>query len=449
MKSVSGKYWEEIKSCNRIIQKIKNETNLSEIIAKIILYRNFDQTEILSIENNIELSNPFLNSVDFENCSIILDESIKNKDKILIIGDYDVDGSVSTALMIKFLKKINYPFEFYIPDRIDDGYGASLRLVKKLCQKKPSLIIMVDCGSNSNEAIDFLNQNNIKCIIIDHHEIFKPYPKTKNLINPKKECDYSTLDYFCASALTYFFIDYFIKRRKLNVTFQEELIYVLLATIADVMPLRKINRIIAINVLKNFDVSENVIFKTIFNIKNIKKKLSVSDLGFIIAPIINSSGRIGDSKKGVEVLIDDNEENKKKILNKLIHLNEKRKLLETNILKIIDLAKISKDNNDIIILKVNNIHEGLIGIIASKIKDYFNKPVIIFTTSGSFLKGSARSTNNFNIGKYIKVALDKKLIITGGGHNLAAGITLKKNNYVLFKNFLFKIYELNYKKNIS
>ena len=323
MKSVSGKYWEEIKSSNRIIQKIKNETNLSEIIAKIILYRNFDQTEILSIENNIELSNPFLNSVDFENCSIILDESIKNKDKILIIGDYDVDGSVSTALMIKFLKKINYPFEFYIPDRIDDGYGASLRLVKKLCQKKPSLIIMVDCGSNSNEAIDFLNQNNIKCIIIDHHEIFKPYPKTKNLINPKKECDYSTLDYFCASALTYFFIDYFIKRRKLNVTFQEELIYVLLATIADVMPLRKINRIIAINVLKNFDVSENVIFKTIFNIKNIKKKLSVSDLGFIIAPIINSSGRIGDSKKGVELLIVDNEENKKNILNELIHLNEK------------------------------------------------------------------------------------------------------------------------------
>ena len=137
---------------------------------------------------------------------------------------------------------------------------------------------------------------------------------------------------------------------------------------------------------------------------------------------------------------------KKKIINDLNILNDKRKFLENNILKDIDLSLIEKENKEIIILKLSNINEGLIGIIAAKIKEYFNKPTIIFTNSGSFLKGSARSTDNFNIGKYIKLALDENLIISGGGHNLAAGLTLENFKIKHFEDFLIHNYKLNKKK---
>ena len=260
MISVSGKHWEEINVNKRLIEKIKSEQNISELITKLIISRNFDETEIYSIKNDVDLLNPFLNNSDYFKCFKTLEETILNKGKIQIIGDYDVDGIVSTSLFIKCFQLINYPYSFYIPDRIQDGYGASLKLIKKLIANKPDLIILLDCGSNSHEAIEYLNKNKIKTIIIDHHEIFKPYPKTKNIINPKKECLYSNYDYFCSSTLTYFFIDYFFKKKKFKNSFDNNLIYVLLATVADVMPLRKLNRILAKKILDNFDITKNFVF---------------------------------------------------------------------------------------------------------------------------------------------------------------------------------------------
>ena len=207
MISVSGKSWEEISVKKRLIEKIKSEQNISELIAKLLISRNFDETEIYSIKNKVDLSNPFLNNSDFNECFKTLDKTIANNGKIQIIGDYDVDGIVSTSLIIKLFQFLKYPYSFYIPDRIQDGYGASFELIKKLTVNKIDLVILLDCGSNSHEAIDFLNKKKIKTIIIDHHEIFKPYPKTKNIINPKKECLYTDYDYFCSATLTYFFVD--------------------------------------------------------------------------------------------------------------------------------------------------------------------------------------------------------------------------------------------------
>ena len=446
MLSVSGKNWEEINIDKRILEKIKTDYNLDEIIAKIIIDRKFDQSEIYSINNSLDIQNPFRNILDFNLCYETLDKTINNKEKILIVGDYDVDGCVATSLIIKLLKKLNHKFTYYIPDRIKDGYGASLKLIKELSKKNEiKLVIMLDCGSNSHEAVNYLNQNNIKSIIIDHHEIYKPYPKTKNIINPKKDCSYNQYNYMCSSALTYFFIDFFLKKKKLKIKFETNLIYVLLALVADVMPLRKINRIIAKKVLSTFNILDNDIFREIYKLKKKNNPLNINDLGFLISPILNSSGRIGQSKLPVELLTNENSAIKKKIINDLNILNDKRKFLENNILKDIDLSLIEKENKEIIILKLSNINEGLIGIIAAKIKEYFNKPTIIFTNSGSFLKGSARSTDNFNIGKYIKLALDKNLIISGGGHNLAAGLTLENFKLEHFENFLINSFKVNQK----
>ena len=442
MESVSGKYWEESKINQRIFEKNKSENNFTDLINKLILLRNFNKEEIFTINNKIDLINPFLKIKDFETSYKTLKETTDKKGKILIIGDYDVDGIVSTALFIKFLKILNYPYDFYIPDRLKDGYGASLKLIGKLIKKKPNLVIMLDCGSNSKESVELLNKNNITSIIIDHHEIYKPYPKTKNLINPKKECEYQNLNYLCSASITFFFIDYFLNKEKLNNNFNQNLIYVLLATVCDVMPLRYVNRIIAKNALENFDINKNYLFKKLFEISKINRSLNIEDLGFLIGPIINSSGRIGNPIKAVNLLITTMNDLIDKLIGELIELNKKRKDIEENIIKNLDFSNINDKNKNIIILILNSVNEGLIGILASKIKEHFNKPSIVFTQSGDYLKGSARSTDIFNIGRLIKLGIDKGIVKNGGGHNLAAGLIIKKNKLNEFHNFL----DLSYKK---
>jgi len=436
MISVSGKHWEEVTVNKRLIEKIKSEQNVSELIAKLLISRNFDETEIYSIKNKVGLSNPFLSNPDYNECFKTIEEIIINKGKIQIIGDYDVDGIVSTSLIIKFFQFLKYPYSFYIPDRIQDGYGASLKLVKKLTTNKIDLIILLDCGSNSYEAIDYLNKKNIKTIIIDHHEIFKPYPKTKNIINPKKECLYSNYDYFCSATLTYFFIDYFFKKKNIKNNFYINLIYILLATVADVMPLRKLNRIIAKKILKDFDITKNFILNEIYKINNKKNNLNITDLSFLIAPLFNAAGRVDKAEKVVNLLTTSDDDEKIKIIIDLHKINNKRKNIEEILMKEIDLYKVNKIKKNIIVLLMENINEGLIGIIASKVKEYFNKPCIIFTKSGSNYKGSARSTEDFNIGRYIKLGIDNGIIMTGGGHSLAAGLTIKKNKFQAFVKFI-------------
>ncbi len=438
MISVSGKKWVQKKTNKNSIEKLKQDYNFSEIISKLVLSRKFDQTELSSIDNHLNLNNIFLKNIDFERSVELVTNSINNHENICILGDYDVDGSTATSLFIRFLVDIKHPFFYYIPDREKDGYGATKRLFKKLILKKPKLIIMVDCGSTSNEAIDFLNENNIKSLIIDHHEINKPFPKANAIINPKKDNGYVEYDYLCATSLTYFFLDLLSLKIKSKIKISDYLIYVLLATVCDVMPLRKLNRLIALNALKDLNINKYAAFSELFNLNNKKNKLNINDLGFLIGPILNAGGRLGKSNYATELLSSDNSEIIKLRSCELIKLNDKRKKIESLILDEIDFEKIEKENKDVIIYYNPNINEGLIGIIAARLKDYFNKPSIVITASNELLKGSARSVFNYNIGRVIKNSLDSNIIINGGGHNAAAGFTLDKTSLKKFEDFISK-----------
>jgi single-stranded-DNA-specific exonuclease len=436
MISVSGKTWTQQKVNKNLVEKVKQDYGFSDIISQLIISRKYDLSEINGIQNKQKIINLFKNDNDFQKASTILLEAIRNNENICILGDYDVDGVCATSLLIRYFNHINQKYFFYIPDRVNDGYGPSKKLFQKLLLKKPKLIIMVDCGSTANEAIDYLNQNKVKSIIIDHHEINKPYPKTNVIINPKKNFLNIEKTFLCATSLTYFFIDYLIKKSKSDFRLSNLLIYVLLATICDVMPLRKINKIIAQNTIDDFDLKDNVALNYIFEKFNLKKKISIDDLGFLIGPIINSGGRLNYPEYAVDLLSTDNKKIIKNRADKLIILNNKRKQIEQNILNKIDFEKIKKENKNIIIFCQNNLNEGLIGIIASRIKDYFNRPTIVITKSNNFLKASARSTPSFNFGILIKSLLDKNIIIKGGGHNMAAGFTMNKNNLKLLDNFI-------------
>ena len=436
MISVSGKKWEQKKINQNLVDKLKQDFNFSDILSRLIISRKFEDDEIATINTDLDLNNVFLNNEDFNQSIKLVVNCINNNEKICILGDYDVDGSAATSLFVKFLESINHSFFYYIPDREKDGYGATKKLFQKLILEKPRLIIMVDCGSTSNEAINYLNENEIKSLIIDHHEINKPFPSANSIINPKKNNGYKEYDYLCATTLAYFFLDLLIKKIKCKINIEDYLIYVLLATVCDVMPLRKLNRLIAINALKNFDITKNLPLNTLFEFNNKKNKIDINDLGYLIGPILNAGGRLGKSEYATELLSSNSDLVIKDRSNHLIRLNNKRKEIETLILSEIDFQKIEKENKDVVIYYNPNINEGLIGIIAARLKDYFNKPSIVITTSNNLLKGSARSVYGYNIGRIIKNSLDKDIIVNGGGHNMAAGFTLIKANLINFENYI-------------
>jgi single-stranded-DNA-specific exonuclease len=440
MISVLGRNWEQKKTNKNSIEKLKQDYYFNDILSRLVVSRKFDETELNSINGNFVLNNVFLNNRDFAKSIELLNDVLNNKEKVCILGDYDVDGSAATSLFIRFFENIKHPFFYYIPDREKDGYGASKKLFQKIILKKPKLIIMVDCGSTANEAIDFLNRNNIKSLIIDHHEINKPFPNANVIINPKKDVGYIEFDYLCATTLVYFFLDLLINKIKAKIKISNFLIYVLLATVCDVMPLRKLNRLIALVALKNFDINKNIAFKELFNLNNKKSKLNINDLGYLIGPILNAGGRLGKSNFASELLSSNDLELVRIKSDELIKLNNKRKQIETLILSEINFQKIENENKDVIIYYNPNINEGLIGIIAAKLKDYFNKPCIVITNSNKLLKGSARSVFNYNIGRAIKNSLDMNIIINGGGHNAAAGFTLHKSFLKNFENFILKDY---------
>ena len=443
MISVSGKNWEELYVNKRLVEKIKIDHGLNDIQSKIILSRNYSNEEIYLINNKIDLKNPFSNTKDFlEGCEL-LKKNLNRQNKILIIGDYDVDGCMSTSLLVNFLKQKTSRVNYFIPDRFKDGYGASKQLIIKLIKQfDPSLIIFLDCGSNSFGAIKHIKTKKIESLIIDHHNINDPYPDTNVFINPKKKGEYNNFDYLCTTFLTYLFIDLYIKLNKEKILLEQELIYVLLATVADVMPIRGINKILSKQILSKFDSDKNFIIKNILKYLNIKKKLELNELGYKIAPLINAAGRLSNANQIVELFTTESSNRVLEILKNICKLNEKRKLIERKIIDDLELEKLN-DKNGILFIYKPNLHEGLIGIIASRIKDYFNKPCLVLTNSNNILKGSARSTTDFNIGELIQKTCQLGITLNGGGHNLAAGLSLKKSKLNDLKKFINKIY--NYK----
>ena len=207
MISISGKNWEEVRVQKRLIDKIKIDFDLTETQAKIALSKNYTNQDFFLINNEIKLNNPFLNTDDFLLACEILNKNIKNQNNILIIGDYDVDGCMSTSIFFNFLKENNNSnIHYYIPDRFKDGYGASKDLIINLYKRfKPNLTIFLDCGSNSYDAIKYLKSKKINTLILDHHNTTLPYPASDVFINPKKISSYSGYDYLCTTFLTYFF----------------------------------------------------------------------------------------------------------------------------------------------------------------------------------------------------------------------------------------------------
>ena len=435
MISVSGNIWEEIKNNNQLSQKVKQDYKFDDILSNLIVNKKFNKEEIYSINNKVNIINPFIKNFDFELSKNLIIDFINLKKKILVIGDYDVDGSVATGLLINLFKQIKHPCDYFIPDRVEDGYGISEKLFKKIEKKLAELIIIVDSGSKAYDAINYLNNLNIKTIIIDHHELVKPFPKSTSFINPKKNKndDYSNL---CASALVYFLIDILKKELTLENYSKSDLFLTALATVCDVMPLRGLNRNIVQTAFNEYNHNNLDFINYFYRKKKKSNKFYYDDLGYMIGPILNSGGRLNKSNLATKLIISKNKDEIKKISNQLINLNDKRRELENKTIDKINLNDLIIIKDKIIIIKDLTIPEGIIGIIASRFLEKLSKTTFVLTQSGNLIKGSVRSTSDINIGSIINNAVTKKILINGGGHNMAAGFSLYKKNFNKFKKYL-------------
>ncbi len=444
MKSFLGISWKICSIPERLIQKNQQDYNISYLLSKIFLQRKFSKEEIHSSLNKKEIVNIMYHSNDFIKAANIFDECVKQNEKILIFGDYDVDGYSSTFLLYDYIKSLNIKCEFYIPDRFKDGYGPNIKLLSKLVNKKKyQLVIFVDCASNSSNEINYLNDLGIKTIVIDHHQIYQNNDnKNSIIINPLKKNNSKRFSILCATSLVYFFIKYLESYYKRNLKHNNKyLFFSALATICDQMPLRNINRIIVKESLNNFNI------KNFYNLKKIlklKSKISSNDLGFHLGPVLNSAARLGYADLPIKLFIETDNNNLNVISDKLINLNLKRKKIQTELFNSLN-QKLQIKQDEVIFKFEENINEGLLGIIASNFVEIYGKPSFILTNSNYEIKCSSRSIHGFNIGKLFSEAINKNILLKGGGHSMAGGCTLYKNKIYEFKNYINYIFKKKFK----
>ena len=456
--SVSNKNWIFKEYDEQDVLFFKENYSLDEITSKLLSIRKIKKENVQtfltpSIRNF--LPNPKIIN-DMEKSTIRTLQAISKKNKIGIFGDYDVDGAAATALLANYFSNINLPFEIYIPDRKKEGYGPSVDSFKKLINKGVKIIFTVDCGTLSFEAIDFAFKNKIDVIVLDHHQSEINLPKAFSVVNPNRLDDKSNLKYLCAAGVTFMFlvslnkelrsINWFIQNKIMEPNLLEYLDLVALGTICDVVPLIDLNRAIVSQGLKILKSKKNLGLKTLFDICNIQSQPNVYHVGYLLGPRINAGGRVGKSSHGVNLLISNNPKDVFKIASELDNYNRERQILEKNVLDKILMEIGDKVNDSVIIMNGENLHEGVIGIVASRIKDKFNKPVIIISVDDSGIgKASARSIVGFDIGSAIISAVQEKILIKGGGHKMAGGFTIEKKNFEKFKKFIIKKFEkVNY-----
>ena len=335
--SITGKKWHYKKFDSDYVSFLKENYFLDEITAKLLSIRNIDKEYIKSfLEPSIKnlIPNPKILR-DMEKTTSRIIKSIKENKKIGIFGDYDVDGATSTALLGKYLNILKQSYEIYIPDRKSEGYGPSIAGFKKLIEKKVNLIITVDCGTLSFEAIEFANSKNIDVIVLDHHQSEITLPKAFSIINPNRIDDNSDLNYLCAAGVCFMTLvsinsqlrksNWFVLNNLKEPDLLNYLDLVSLGTICDVVPLVGLNRAIVKQGLKIINLKKNIGLKTLIDLCKIESKTSTYHLGYIIGPRINAGGRVGKCSHGAKLLLNNNPKESFQLASELEKFNSERK----------------------------------------------------------------------------------------------------------------------------
>ena len=458
--SLNGKNWILKKYSEEELSFIKDNFSLDEITSKLLSIRKIKKEDVASFLNpSIKnfLPNPN-NLLDMDKSTNRTVEAIINKEKIGIFGDYDVDGATSTALLGNYFSELNLEYEVYIPDRKKEGYGPTIESFKELIKNNVKIIFTVDCGTLSFDAINFANKNNIDVIVLDHHQSEIKLPSAFSIVNPNRLDDNSDLHFLCAAGVSFMFLvslnrelrsrEWFNQNKLLEPNLMNYLDLVSLGTVCDVVPLIGLNRAIVKQGLKVIKSKKNLGLKTLLDICKIDTSPSVYHLGYMLGPRINAGGRVGKCSHGANLLLNKDPKLSFKLASELDQFNKERQILEKDLLQKITNETKNYLNDPVLILSGANWHEGVIGIVAARLKDKFNKPVIIISLDGNIGKGSARSIVGFDIGSVIISATQEKILLKGGGHKMAGGFSVKVENIEDLRNFVIKKFK-NINENLS
>ena len=444
-KSIKGNYWAYQKPSINFVEKIKLSFNLSNIIASIVANRNIDDKNLdyflnPTLKNNLPDPSTLKN---MDSSIKILLEKIFRNNTLGILGDYDVDGATSTAILFKYFEFIGVNAEIYIPDRIKDGYGISKNSIDHFFRKKVNLLVSLDCGTNDAEFIAYAREKGIEIIVIDHHEV-KSLGSPLSIINPKLKGDTSNLNNLCTAGLVFLFViglnrelrkkNFFKNKEEINL--KELLDIVAVGTICDLVPLHNENRLLVKKGLEKINLKPNIGLSVLKSKLELENKIKSTDIAYYIGPCINAAGRIGDPFLGFNLLVKNNKKDLEVIAEKLINSNNERKTLENISYNQAKMLLKNLTNMKFIFLHSKTWHPGIIGIIASRLVQEYKVPAFVMNIDENKVTGSVRSIKNIDISKILAKLVDEGFLESGGGHAMAGGFKLKEEKLSSLQNYL-------------
>lgn len=436
-----------IKNIKADYKYISKKYALSELVSKLIVNRNIISDEMIRsyINPDFDKFHEAREMKDLEKSVDILREKIKAQNKIRIVGDYDVDGVISIYILYSALKRCNANVDYEIPDRIKDGYGINMNIIKQAKEDGVDTILTCDNGISAIDQIKYAKELGITVIVTDHHDI--PFVEKENnvrefislsadaVVNPKQsECNYK-FKQLCGAGVAFKLVE--ILYETFNIDKKEcykFIEFLAIATVCDVVDLVDENRIFVKKGLELINSTTNLgLQELIRECELTEKTLSVYHLGFIIGPCINASGRLDSAKRGLKLLLSDDEEEAVRLAKELVKLNEDRKDMTMNGVEtaVEIIEKSGMINDKVFVIYIPDIHESLAGIIAGRIKEKYNVPTLVITKAEHGVKGSGRSIEEYNM--FEELIKCKDLLEKFGGHPMAAGFSLKEENIDEFR----------------
>lgn len=450
-RSVSGQRW-----VSRLDQAGQNRAlamsqlhGMPELVARVLAGRGVAVDEAPGfLEPSIRnlMPDPY-RLTDCEAAAERLVQAIGRGERVAIFGDYDVDGAASSALLSRFLHHFGIDAEIYIPDRIFEGYGPNPAAIGQLIDRGARLIVTVDCGSTSLEALAVARDRGIDVVVIDHHQMGHEMPPCLALVNPNREDDLSGQGHLCAAGVVFLVLVATLRVLRQNGHPQARsldllawLDLVALATVCDVVPLKGLNRAYVTKGLIAARHQNNAGLAALLRVAGIGGPVTPYHFGFLVGPRINAGGRIGDAALGSRLLTLDDAGEADQIAVKLDELNRERQAMEQVMLAEAEAEALAEYGDgqaaSVIVTARDNWHPGIVGLLAARLKEKFKRPAfaIAFDLNGKGT-GSGRSINGFDIGRMVRAAVDSGLLVKGGGHAMAAGLTVERANLGRLRTF--------------
>tara|TARA_B100001758_G_scaffold247879_1_gene268025 strand:- start:3293 stop:4981 length:1689 start_codon:yes stop_codon:yes gene_type:complete len=421
------KTWKIKSTDKQNVSLLAKSLGVSKIVAELLVLRgitSFEEAKDFFRPQLSDLHDPYLMK-NMQNAVTRLQNAIAKKEKVLIYGDYDVDGTTSVAMMYSFLKKYTKAIEFYIPCRYEEGYGISIQGINYALEKKCNLIIALDCGIRAVSQVAYANEKGIDFIICDHHTPAEEIPSAVAILNPKQfDCTYPFKE-LSGCGVGFKLIQAYCLNNNIH---QEEITslldLVVVSIAADIVPMIGENRILAFYGLKQINSNPRIGLRALIKASTKTKNLTISDVIFGIAPRINSAGRIDHAKKAVEILIEEDYEKSKLFAYEIENKNTTRKNLDkSTTLEALEMVDERKKSTVVFSKKW---HKGVVGIVASRLIEKHYKPTIVFSENDGILTGSARSVHDFDL--YKAISKCSNLCEKFGGHKYAAGLSVKREN---------------------